>query len=281
LFQKESAVNHLTGGRFTVGWRWRVQVTSGEAVAIAKRARKERRSRRSREGPIWFIEGWRDPPCTPMEPTERLVGNPSDPERTTRVVLSALVSGLWQEESGRRGDAGEAGGSLVVLPPKTKRSWRTAPLPPTLAEILRRHPAEQNERRSLAGSAWHAGDVFDRGDGQPIDPGTSSKMLWTRTPSSSVARATERNDLRHGFAAMLVSAGTNVRVVSDLLGHSTVGFTLQTYTHPNSDELRRHGRGRAPDPWIVVANLGRTVPACQGFGLLTPERKRRPRYVAG
>jgi site-specific recombinase XerD len=31
---------------------------------------------------------------------------------------------------------------------------------------------------------------------------------------------------------MLVSAGTNVRVVSDLLGHATVGFTLGVYTHP-------------------------------------------------
>jgi integrase len=44
------------------------------------------------------------------------------------------------------------------------------------------------------------------------------------------------HDLRHGFASMLVSAGTNVRVVSDLLGHSTVGFTLQTYTHPDEQE---------------------------------------------
>lgn len=35
---------------------------------------------------------------------------------------------------------------------------------------------------------------------------------------------------------MLVSAGTNVPVVSDLLGHSTIGFTLQTYTHPNEQE---------------------------------------------
>jgi hypothetical protein len=35
---------------------------------------------------------------------------------------------------------------------------------------------------------------------------------------------------------MLVSAGTNVRVVSDPLGHATVGFTLGTYTHPNEAE---------------------------------------------
>jgi site-specific recombinase XerD len=33
---------------------------------------------------------------------------------------------------------------------------------------------------------------------------------------------------------MLVGAGTNPRVVGDLLGHSTISFTLQTYVH--SDE---------------------------------------------
>jgi integrase len=129
-----------------------------------------------------------------------------------------------------------ANGALVVLPPKTERSRRTVPLPPTLAEILRRHRAEQNERRLLSGPAWHAGDfVFDRGDGQPIDPDTFSKMF------RSVARTTgldgvRLHDLRHGFASMLVSAGTNVRVVSDLLGHSTISFTLQTYTHPDEQE---------------------------------------------
>ena len=43
------------------------------------------------------------------------------------------------------------------------------------------------------------------------------------------------HDLRHGFASMLVGAGTNVRVVSDLLGHATVGFTL-VYTHPREED---------------------------------------------
>jgi integrase len=31
-----------------------------------------------------------------------------------------------------------------------------------------------------------------------------------------------------------MQAGTNARVVSDLLGHATVSFTLQTYSHPDA-----------------------------------------------
>jgi hypothetical protein len=35
---------------------------------------------------------------------------------------------------------------------------------------------------------------------------------------------------------MLVSAGTNPRIVSDLLGHATVAFTLAAYYHPSEDD---------------------------------------------
>jgi integrase len=101
---------------------------------------------------------------------------------------------------------------------------------------VRRHRAEQNERRLLAGPAWHPGDfVFDRGDGRPIDPDAFGRAF--RAARDSLGLDDVRlHDLRHGFASMLVSAGTNVRVVSDLLGHATVGFTLGVYTHPSEEE---------------------------------------------
>jgi integrase len=129
-----------------------------------------------------------------------------------------------------------AGGSLVVLPPKTERSRRVVPLPATLAEALRRHRAEQNERRLLAGPAWHGGDfVFDRGDGRPIDPDAFGRAFRAARDAAGLDKV-RLHDLRHGFASMLVGAGTSVRVVSDLLGHATVGFTLGTYTHPSEAE---------------------------------------------
>ena len=43
------------------------------------------------------------------------------------------------------------------------------------------------------------------------------------------------HDLRHGFASLLVNGDTNPRVVSDLLGHAQVSFTLATYFHPDED----------------------------------------------
>jgi len=36
-----------------------------------------------------------------------------------------------------------------------------------------------------------------------------------------------------------MSAGTNPRIVSDLLGHSNVAFTLETYSHVNPTMQRQ------------------------------------------
>ena len=37
------------------------------------------------------------------------------------------------------------------------------------------------------------------------------------------------HDLRHTSASLLLAAGVNPRLVSERLGHSSVGFTLDTY----------------------------------------------------
>lgn len=37
--------------------------------------------------------------------------------------------------------------------------------------------------------------------------------------------------LRHTFATLLLQTGTDVKIVSELLGHSTVSITYNTYIH--------------------------------------------------
>jgi integrase len=87
-----------------------------------------------------------------------------------------------------------------------------------------------------AGPAWADGDyVFDRGDGRPVDPDTFGDA-FRRARIAVGLNGVRLHDLRHALATMLVGEGTNIRVVSDLLGHATVAFTLQTYTHPGDEE---------------------------------------------
>jgi integrase len=39
------------------------------------------------------------------------------------------------------------------------------------------------------------------------------------------------HDMRHMFATILLSKGMNPKVVQEMLGHSTVTITLDTYSH--------------------------------------------------
>ena len=39
------------------------------------------------------------------------------------------------------------------------------------------------------------------------------------------------HDLRHSYATLALKAGVHPKVVSERLGHATVGITLDTYSH--------------------------------------------------
>ena len=39
------------------------------------------------------------------------------------------------------------------------------------------------------------------------------------------------HDLRHTCATLLLGKGTHVKLVQELLGHSTIAVTLDTYSH--------------------------------------------------
>jgi integrase len=138
-----------------------------------------------------------------------------------------------------RGTLQRSPAGLVVEAPKTARSARVVPLSESLVAILRRQRKEQAERRLIAGDAWNDGDyAFDRGDGRPVDPDAFGKA-FRRARKAAGLEGVRLHDLRHGFASLLVTAETNARVVSDLLGHANVAFTLQTYLHPDEDAAMR------------------------------------------
>ena len=61
------------------------------------------------------------------------------------------------------------------------------------------------------------------------------------------------HDLRHTHATLLLQAGTNPKVVSERLGHSTVSITLDTYSHV-IPSLQEDAAKRASE--LVFAELG-------------------------
>jgi integrase len=46
------------------------------------------------------------------------------------------------------------------------------------------------------------------------------------------------HDLRHACATFLIAHGVDHRTVMDILGHSTIRLTMDTYTHVLDERLR-------------------------------------------
>ena len=61
------------------------------------------------------------------------------------------------------------------------------------------------------------------------------------------------HDLRHSSATLLLVQGVSPRVVMEILGHSEIGMTMNTYSHV-VPELRRDAAARMDD---VIWEQGR------------------------
>jgi integrase len=119
---------------------------------------------------------------------------------------------------------------LYFAEPKTRRSRRAVALPEMLVPYLERQRADQARRRELV-TEWFDEDlVIDRGDGRPMNPGTLSSG-WARFCRLQGLPHVRFHDLRHGHATLMLLQGVHPKVVSERLGHASIGITLDTYSH--------------------------------------------------
>jgi integrase len=51
-------------------------------------------------------------------------------------------------------------------------------------------------------------------------------------------RRVRLHDLRHTAASLLLEQGVHPRVVMEILGHSQIGLTMNTYSHVVPDDVR-------------------------------------------
>jgi integrase len=119
----------------------------------------------------------------------------------------------------------------VVDAPKTKRSRRSLALDEGTVAALRAHRRRQAEERLLVGELWTDHDlVFPNELGSLLHPDALSRAFQAVVKRAGLPRI-RLHDLRHGWASLALAAGVHPKVVSDRLGHSTVGITLDTYSH--------------------------------------------------
>jgi integrase len=111
-----------------------------------------------------------------------------------------------------------------------KRWARTVAVPPQLLPQLRAHRISQSAARLEAGALWQDWDlIFARPDGRPI-PTKDDWEAWKELLGAAKVRDTRLHDARHTAATLLLEQGVDIRVVQQILGHSTLAVTKR-YTH--------------------------------------------------
>ncbi|CAN5787434.1 site-specific integrase [soil metagenome] len=135
----------------------------------------------------------------------------------------------------RRGLKIDARGGLYVDEPKTPGSRRTIHLPPPLVEVLRRHRATQAAHRLTFGPGWggHWAPldlVFTTSIGTSLNPSKVNREVQAITEAAGLGRWTP-HEMRHSAASILIGAGVPLKVISEMLGHSSIRVTADVYGH--------------------------------------------------
>ena len=164
----------------------------------------------------------------------------------------------------------QKGVALVLVEPKSRTSRRPLALPPFVVDALKDQRKTQAALRLPRGPEWQDGDcVFTMTDGRPVSPDYINKCFplflagisldWCpkckkatladeKAPQERCTvcggpidvkplRRVRFHDLRHSCASLLFAQGCSMRLVMEILGHSQIALTANTYTHllPEAD----------------------------------------------
>ena len=106
----------------------------------------------------------------------------------------------------------------VISTPKTARSKRGIRLPKMAVDALRQHPRS---------SEW----VFSSKNGTSLSVHNLHNRSWKPLLRDAGLPDIRFHDLRHTCATLLLSKGVHPKLVQELLGHSSIEITLDTYSH--------------------------------------------------
>lgn len=202
----------------------------------------------------------RRPPVEPLSPDEaRRFLEAARGERLEALYTLAITSGMRLGEllalTWRAVDL-EAGSLQVIgtlqrgadraweiAAPKTAHSRRQIALTPLAVDALRAHRARQRAERLAVGDVWVDRDlVFCDELGGFLNGIGIQRYAYQRVLTKAGLPHKRFHDLRHTAATLLLGQRVHPKVVSEMLGHATIGITLDLYSHTVPD-LQREAVG--------------------------------------
>lgn len=144
-------------------------------------------------------------------------------------------------------------GDYAFTSPKNGKC-RTLTPAPSVMKLLRKHRAEQNERKLKVGKLWEdTGLVFTNELGGNL----SHKVIYNRFKKVVAAIGcpdVRFHDLRHSYAVASIRSGDDIKTVQGNLGHHTAAFTLDVYGHV-TEQMKRESAQRMEGFIKGVSNL--------------------------
>lgn len=157
---------------------------------------------------------------------------------TTGMRQGELLALKWQDvdlENAKlcvRRTLTKSGGQLLVGEPKTGKSRCTIRLTEMAVQALKSHLDRQMEEMEILGDDYKdEGLVFTSEAGTLITPTNLRKRSFAALLKRSKLRCVRFHDLRHTCATLLFSRNVHPKHVQELLGHSNVSITLDTYSY--------------------------------------------------
>lgn len=122
-------------------------------------------------------------------------------------------------------DFSATGSVLKIDVPKTKASIRDIPISPILMPILKTMKCRSVSKYVISNrEGFVSTRTFD--------------YRYKKVLKKFGIRAINFHALRHTFATRCVEVGMDIKSLSQMLGHSNVSITLNTYVHPSMDTMR-------------------------------------------
>ena len=123
--------------------------------------------------------------------------------------------------------------------PKNEKSKRSITVPASVLSLLKEHKLKQNKNRMQVGNRWvDSNYVFTSWDGKPFHPDTISSQFKKFIKRNNLPDV-HLHSLRHTNASLLIASGTDLRTVSNRLGHAQLSTTGNIYAHAikSADEM--------------------------------------------
>jgi len=131
---------------------------------------------------------------------------------------------------------------LIFKEPKSEKSNRLVVLQQSLIDLLKQEKKKQLENRLLMGSSYITdfdGHISIHTDGHFLEPGFVSKKFQKILAKHPELPKIRFHDLRHTNASIMLASGIDMKTMSERLGHSKIGITMDLYAHVSVEMQRK------------------------------------------